>query len=159
MSLDLFEVADALRAEFADVTAPDGTRGGTAIRGSSVGVASVNATPYILVEAPNGTVNTAMDVFPRRMDHEFQVYFLFDAHTPDVPRNTKVMLEWLGPLLATLDADNLLGLGFGVNQDWQVKSTQITSYEPTPIEVGGTPYYAWHFIVQVSTQEHTRATP
>lgn len=159
MSVDLYAIADALRDTFHDVTAPTGTRGGTVIRGSSVGIDSVNVTPYILVEAPNGEVQTAMGVFPRRMDHEFQVYFLFDAQVPDVPRNTAVMLKWLGPLLDTLDTDNLLSLGPGIEDGWNVKSTQILGYDPTPLEVGGTPYYAWHFRVQVTTQQHTAPTP
>lgn len=159
MSLDLYEVATELKDAFAAVEAPAGTRGGIAIRGSSVGVETVNVTPYILVEAPNGEVKTAMDEFPRRMDHEFQVWFLFSAQVPDVPRNTAVMLQWLGPLLDAVDAENTLGIGFGEHEDWQVKSTQILGYEPSPLEVAGTSYYAWHFRVQVTTQQHTRATP
>lgn len=159
MSLDLYAVAEGLREAFADVTAPEETRGGTAIRGSSTGTAQVNVTPYILVEAPNGEVQTAMGVFPRRMDHEYQVYFLFQHQQPDVPRNTRVMLDWLGPLLDTLDTDNVLELGAGAQEGWEVKSTQILGYEPTGIEVSGTPYYAWHFRVQVTTQQHVLPTP
>lgn len=159
MSLDMYEIADALRGAFADVEAPTGTRGGTTIRGSSVGIEQVNVTPFILVEAPSGEANTAMGVFPRRMDHNFTVYFLFNQHQPDVPRNTATMLDWLGPLLAVLDTDNVLGIGFGEHEEWDIKSTQVMSYEPTGLEVGGTPYYAWLFTVRVTTQEHTVPTP
>lgn len=159
MSLDMHAIAEGLREEFIAVTAPTGTRGGTAIRGSSVGVETVNVTPYILVEAPNGTIDTAIGMDPRRTTHEFQVYFLFNAHQPDVPRNTAVMLQWLGPLLDALHANNALDIEYGEEADWHVLKSWILSYEPTSIEVAGTPYYAWHFPVAVHTSQTGGVTP
>ena len=152
-------VAEGLRVEFAAVEAPADTRGGTAIRGSSVGTAQVNATPYILVESPNGTIETAIGMDPRRTTHEFQVYFLFQHQQPDVPRNTQVMLQWLGPLLDALHANNALDIEYGEEADWHVLKTWILSYEPTGIEIAGTPYYAWHFPVAVHTVQFGAITP
>lgn len=158
VSLDIDAIADALRVEFAAVEAPSGTAGGTDIRGSSVGTAQVNAIPYILVEAPNGEVQTAIGMDPRRTTHEFQVYFLFQ-HQPDGPRNTRVMLQWLGPLLDALHANNALDIEYGEEADWHVLKSWILSYEPTSIEIAGTPYYAWHFPVAVHTVQFGPITP
>jgi hypothetical protein len=123
-------IAEGLREEFVAVEAPTGTRGGTTIRGSSVGINSVNVTPYILVEAPNGTIDTAIGMDPRRTTHEY-----------------------------ALHANNALDLEFGVQEGWYVLKSWILSYEPTSIEVGGTPYYAWHFPVAVHTSQEGGITP
>lgn len=148
---DLYAVGTALGGSFAAVTAPAGTMGGTAIKGSSVGVQGVPLTPYIAVELPSGAPVSSLGENPRRTTHDFEVYFLFQKASGDVVRDTAVMLQWLGPLLVCLDAENALGLD--AESGWQVLKSQITAYEPGQYAVGGQDYHSWHFTVRVWTSE------
>jgi len=151
MSADLYAAGTALGGKFAATTAPAGTMGGTAIKGSSVGLQSVPVTPYIAVELPSGEPVSALGENPRRSTHDFEVYFLFQKASGDVVRDTAVMLQWLGPLLTCIDAGNALGLDG--ESGWQVLKSQITGYEPGQYEVGGQAYHSWHFTVRVWVSE------
>lgn len=151
MSLDLYAAGTALAAKFEAVTAPAGTMGGTAIKGSSVGVQSAANTPYIVVELPEGEPTSALGENPRRMTHDFPVYFLFGKASGDVPRDTAVMAKWLGPLLDAVNSGNALGLTDNSN-GWMVLKSQVTAYEPGQYDVGGQPYHSWHFTVRVWTE-------
>jgi hypothetical protein len=130
--------------------------GGTVIRGNEVGVQSVNVTPYVVVELPEGEIDTALAITPRRSSHDYNVFFLFQKSSSDVPRDTAVMLKWLGPLLTAVDAGNRLGLGSA--NGFSVLKVGITSYEPGQYEVGGQPYHSWHFTVTVSIEEYNSVT-
>lgn len=156
MSADLYAVGTAIAGKFEAVTAPSGTMGGTAIKASSVGVQSVTSTPWVVVELPEGEIETALAVTPRRSSHDFNVYFLFTKASGDVPRDTAVMLKWLGPLLTAVDAGSRLGLGSA--SGYSVLKSGITSYEPGQYEVGGQPYHSWHFTVRVSIEEYNTVT-
>lgn len=150
MSADLYAAGTALASKFAAVTGPSGTMGGTAIREYSVGVQAVKVTPSIVVELPEGAPTSALGENPRREAHDFHVYFLFQKASGDVPRDTAVMLKWLGPLLTAVDSGSALGLSDD-SGGWQVLKSQIISYEPGQYEVGGQPYHSWHFVVRVWT--------
>jgi hypothetical protein len=156
VSADLYAVGTALGGKFAAVTGPAGVQGGTVIRGDSVGLQSVPVTPYIAVELPEGEVTTALAITPVRSNHDFHVYFLWQKAAADVPRDTKVMLQWLGPLLNALHAGFRLGLGS--ESGWHVLKAWITSYEPGQYEVGGQPYHSWHFTVTVNIEDNTGAS-
>lgn len=155
MSQDLQAVGDALGSAFAAVTAPAGTMGGTVIRGSTVGLQGVPVTPYIAVELPSGEVTTE-DPGQRRMTHDFEVYFLFQKSSGDVPRDTKVLLQWLGPLLNALQSNNALDLE--AETGWNVVKSRIINYEPGQYDVGGQPYHAWHLTVRVWTTDAFQVT-
>lgn len=156
MSADLYAVGTALADRFDSVTGPTGVQGGTVIRGSSVGIHNVPVTPYIVVELPEGEVTTGLAITPVRSNHAFHVYFLWEKSSADVPRDTAVMLKWLGPLLQALHGGFRLGLpsqnGWGVLKAW------ITSYEPGQYEIGGQPYHSWHFTVTVNIEDNTAAS-
>lgn len=156
MSLDMYAVGTALAGTFDDVTGPSGVQGGTVIRGASVGLQSVPITPYIAVELPDASVESEMQA-DRRIAHDFHVYFLFQKSGADVPRDTAVLLKWLGPLLDALEAANALGLGS--QSGWNVLKTRIVSYEPGQYEVGGQAYHSWHFTVRVWTWDNLSVTP
>lgn len=156
MSADLYAVGTAIAGKFAAVTAPTGTMGGTVIRGNSVGIQAVTVTPYVVVELPEGQIETALAVTPRRSSHDYNVFFLFEKSSGDVPRATAVMLKWLGPLLTAVDAGSRLGLGSA--SGYSVLKSGITSYEPGQYEVGGQPYHSWHFTVSVSIEEYNSVT-
>lgn len=156
MSLDLYAVGTALAGKFDDVTAPSGTMGGTVVRGSSVGVQTVPATPYVVVELPEGEVESEMQA-DRRITHDFHVYFLYGKASGDVPRDTAAMLKWLGPLLDALETGNALGLGS--QSGWNVVKSRTVSYEPGGYDVAGQPYHAWHFIARVWTWDNLTVTP
>lgn len=149
-NIDLYAAGTALGGKFAAVTGPTGVQGGTAIRGSSVGVQGVPITPYIVVELPSGEVQeeTPGD---RRITHDFDVYFLYQKASGDVPRDTAVMLKWIGPLLNALQTGNTLGIGAQVG--WTLLKTRTLTYEPGQYEVGGQPYHTWHFVVRVWTSD------
>ena len=153
--MDLHAVGTALAGKFDDVTGPTGVTGGTAIRGSSVGIQSIPVTPYIIVEMPEGEVQSE-DSGDRRITHDFHVYFMYQKASGDVPRDTAVMLKWLGPLLGALETDNTLGIGS--QSGWSLLKSRILSYEPGNYEVGGQPYHSWHFIVRIWTQDTFRVT-
>ncbi len=154
--MDLYAVGTALADKFGDVTAPSGTMGGTVIRQSTVGVQAVSVSPAIVVELPEGEVQTE-EQSSRRITHDFHVYFLFGKASGDVPRDTAAMLKWLGPLLGALEAGNQLGLG---SQDgWNVLKSRILSWQPGGYEVGGDTYHSWHFIVRVWTWDNLTVTP
>lgn len=155
MSADLYAVGTALAGKFDDVTGPSGVQGGTVIRGSSVGLQSVPVTPYIAVELPSGEV-TVEEQANRRSTHDFPVYFLYQKSSADVPRDTAVMLKWLGPLLDALETGNALGLGS--ESGWNVLKSRILSWEPGQYEVGGQPYHSWHFTVRVWTWDNLTVT-
>lgn len=155
MSADLYAVGTALADRFDSVTGPSGVQGGTAIRGSSVGVQAVPVTPYIAVELPSGEVTTE-EQSNRRATHDFDVYFLYEKSSGDVPRDTAVMLKWLGPLLDALETGNQLGLGS--ESGWNVLKSRTLSWEPGQYEVGGQPYHSWHFVVRVWTWDNLAVT-
>ena len=68
-----------------------------------------------------------------------------------MPRETKTMLQWLGPLLdATVSATKL-----GQSANF-VKSALLASYEPVIYEYAGTEYHAWRFIYQVMTRDEAQ---
>lgn len=148
MSLDLYAVGTAIAGKFDDVAAPSGTQGGTAIRGASVGVNSAPVTPYIVVELPEGEVGFEAQ-YDRRATHDFSVFFLYSKASGDVPRDSAVMLKWIGPLLDALESGNTLGLGS--ESGWNVKKTRVLSYEPGNYDVGGQPYHSWRIVVRVWT--------
>jgi hypothetical protein len=156
VSADLYAVGTAIAAKFEAVTAPASTMGGTAIKAATVGVQSVTSTPYVVVELPEGQVETALAIAPRRSSHDYNVYFLFTKASGDVPRDTAVMLKWLGPLLTAVDAGNRLGLGSA--SGYSVLKSGITNYEPGQYEVGGQPYHSWHFTVTVNVEEYNSVT-
>lgn len=157
MSSDLHAAGTALAEKFAAVTAPTGTMGGTAIKAHSVGVQTVAVTPCIIVELPSGQPVSALGENPRRTTHDFEVFFLFGKASGDVPRDTAVMLKWLGPLLSAVDSGNALGLEDNSN-GWQVLKSQVTDYEPGQYSVGGQPYHSWKIIVRVWTSESVTLT-
>lgn len=156
MSADLYAVGTALAGKFEAVTAPAGTMGGTAIRGSSVGLQSVPVTPWIAVELPSGEVQNEAQA-DRRITHDFTVYLLWGRQSGDVPRDTAVMLQWLGPVLDALETGNTLGLGS--ESGWNVQKSRIVSWEPGQYDVGGQPYHAWRITVRVWTWDNLSVTP
>lgn len=155
MSVDLYAIGTALAGQMDNVIGPTGVQGGTVIRGSSVGVQSVPVVPYLVVELPSGEVATEAQS-DRRMTHDFPVYFLWDKAAGDVPRNTAVMLKWIGPLLDALESGNTLGLGS--ESGWNVLKSRILSYEPGNYDVGGQPYHAWQLTVRVWTWDNLAVT-
>jgi hypothetical protein len=154
--MDLYAAGTALGGKFAAVTAPSGTMGGTAIRGSSVGINNVPATPYIVVELPSGEVQ-AEEQGRRRITHDFEVYFLFQKSSGDIPRDSAVMLKWLGPLLGALESGNQLGIGSQTG--WELLKSRIVQWDAGQYQVGGDLYHAWHFIVRVWTTDTFTVTP
>lgn len=148
--MDLEAVGTALASTFAAVNAPSGTLGGTAIKHHSVGVQNLIGLPAIVVELPSGEVESETQG-DRRITHDFGVYFLFGKASGDIPRDTRAMLRWLGPLLGALATNNRLGLG--AQSGWNVLKTRIVSFEPGQYDVGGQPYHAWHLIVRVWTSD------
>jgi len=156
VSLDLYAVGNALAAKFAATTAPSGTMGGTTILFSDVGVHNLPQTPAIVVELPEGEVESESQG-DRRIIHDFHVYFLWQKAVGDVPRDTDVMLQWLGPLLDALESGNQLALG--AQSGWSVLKSRDISYEPGNYAVGGDQYHSWHFVVRVWTLDDLAVTP
>jgi hypothetical protein len=154
MSLDLYAVGTALAAQVATVTAPaDVSMGGTVIRGSTVEAPnSIPNTPYVVVVLPSGEVTAGGG--ERVAVHNFPVYFLYQRSAGDLPRETKTMLQWLGPLLdATISATSIGLAAQGV------KSALLESYEPVIYEYAGTEYHAWRFVYAVRTRDAVTYSP
>lgn len=153
MALDMYAVGTALAGQFATVTAPAGTMGGTAIRSATVeSPNNLVVYPAIHVELPSGEVIT--DSAQQRATHEFPVYFLFAPVSGDQPRDKKAMLQWLGPLLnATHSAVKLGASAQGVMK------ALVLEYEPVIYDYGGTNYWAWRLPTAVWTEQTITLTP
>jgi len=148
MSLDMYAIGTALAGHVANVTASQGAvEGGTVIRGSTAEQPNaIPATPYVVVSLPSGEFVAGGG--ERVATHEFPIYFLYQKASGDLPRQTKAMLQWLGPLFdATISAT---AIGQTSNS---VKSALLASYEPVVYEYAGTEFHAWRFVYEVITRE------
>lgn len=154
MTLNMYAIGTALATQVATVTASQGAAvGGTVIRGGVVEQPnSIPVTPYVVVTLPSGDLTAGGG--ERVGVHNFPVYFLYQRSAGDLARETKTMLQWLGPLLdATISATSL-GLSAS-----GVKSALLDSYEPVIYEYAGTEYHAWKFTYAVRTREAVSYTP
>lgn len=148
--LDMYAIGSALAEQVATVTAAQGAAvGGTVIRGGTVEQPnSIPVTPYVVVSLPSGDIIEGGKGSERSIDHNFPVYFLYQRSGGDLPRETKTMLQWLGPLLDATHSATKLGLG-----DAGVKSALFESYEPVVYEYAGVEYHAWRFVCNVKTRD------
>jgi len=151
MALDMYAVGTALAAQFATVTAPAGTMGGTVIRQATVETPNnLSLYPAIHVELPSGEIITDTR---QAGTHEFPVYFLFAPASADQPRDKKAMLQWLGPLLNATHSATKLGLAP------TVMKALVLSYEPVMYTYGSTDYWAWRLLTDVWTEASVTITP
>lgn len=153
MSLDMYAVGTALAGRFLTVTAPADTMGGTTIRGATIEVPNnIPVTPYVIVELPSAEL-TVENQGQRRFDHTFEVFFLFQKASGDLPRDKRAMLRWLGPLLDALHGAYKLGLA-GV-----VMKSRLESFEPVVATYAGDEYHAWHLTIHVWTEDVVTLVP
>ena len=146
----MLAVADGVAARFATVPTPaDET---VALVGATARTPNnVPGTPYVVVELPEGTDIT---VASGRRDavHDFDVYFLLDRASGDIPRDKVRLLRWLPGLLDAMYGAMKLALT-------TVKKSYVTSYEYGTYNYGGNEYHSWHLVVRVWTEDTVTLTP
>jgi hypothetical protein len=152
MSTDVYAIGTALAAKYGAVTQSDATLvGGTAIRSAEF-LTSNGAPPMpaIVVELPSGE-QVVENTGDQQDTYTFDVYFLLDNASGDIPRAKKALAKWIGPLRAALYTGNQLG-------GLALKARPI-SWEFVMFSYGGDEYHAWHLITRVWTQTNAAITP
>jgi hypothetical protein len=148
----MLAVADALASAYDGLTSGTAVTGGTAIRGSTARTPNaIPATPYVIVELPEGEV-TVEQMGERRVTWDFDVYFLHAKASGDLPRDKAAMLVWLGVLLDALHADMDLSVD-------AVLKSRLVSVAPEVVEYAGGQFHAWHIVDRVWTEDVVTLTP
>jgi hypothetical protein len=149
MSLDLLTIADNLATRYTTLTPPTNPVTSTAypaIRGATARTPNnVSAFPYVVVELPDGEYTIGGG--ERAATHDFDVYFLYDKASGDIPRDKVAMLRWIGVLIDATHPASLLGLAGTV-----LKALTMSS-EYGIYEYSGTQFHAWHLVVRVWTRD------
>ena len=146
----MLAVADAVATRFGTVATPTGET--VALVGATARTPNnIPGTPYIVVELPSGGDITLAN---GRRDgvHDFDVYFLLERASGDIPRDKVRLLRWLPGLLDAGLAALKLALA-------TVKKHYVTEYEYGTYNYGGTEYHAWHLTVRVWTEDSVTLTP
>lgn len=146
----MLDIADAVAARFAAVATPTGeTRG---IQGATARTPNgIPATPYVVVELPSGDVGIPTGG-RRTGEHVFDVYFLLDKASGNIPTDKVRLLRWLPGLIDATFAAMKLGLS-------TVMKSVVMSYEYGQYQYSGDNYHAWHFVVRVWTEDTVTVTP
>lgn len=148
----MLAAADGLAARYANLTSGTAITGGTAIRGATARTPNnIPATPYVIVELPEGEV-TVEEQGDRRIQWDFDVYFLHQKASGDLPRDKVAMLVWLGKLLDALHGDMDLSVA-------SVLKSRTITITPEVVEYAGDQYHAWHLIDRVWTSDVVTLTP
>ena len=146
----MLAIADAVATRFDTVATPaDET---VALVGSTARTPNnIPGTPYVVVELPEGSDIT---VAAGRRDgvHDFDVYFLLDRASGDIPRDKVRLLRWLPGLLDAMYGAMKLALA-------TVKKSYVVEYEYGTYNYGGTEYHSWHLVVRVWTEDAVTLTP
>lgn len=151
MALDLLGIADAVAARYAAVSTP--TNETVGIQGATARTPNnVPSTPYVVVELPSGDITLPMGG-RRTGSHDFDVYFLLDRSSGDIPRDKVRLLRWLPGLLDATYGAMKLGLSP------VVMKSAVISYEYGVYDYGGTEFHAWHLVVRVWTEDTVTVTP
>ncbi len=146
----MLAIADGVAARFATVATPSGETV-TLVGATARTPNNLPGTPFVVVELPAGDELT---VTQGRRDsvHDFDVYFLLDKASGDIPRDKVRLLRWLPGLLDATYAAMKLALV-------TVKKSYVTEYEYGVYNYGGTEYHAWHLVVRVWTEDTVTLTP
>lgn len=142
----MLAVADNLAGKYGSLTSGTAITGGTAIRGATARTPNnIPATPYVIVELPEGEV-TVEEQGDRRIQWDFDVFFLHQKASGDLPRDKVAMLVWLGKLLDALHSDMDLSAT-------NVVKSRLVTVSPEVVEYAGDQYHAWHIVDRVWTAD------
>ena len=151
----MLAIADAVAARFAAVSTP--TDETVAIQGATARTPNnVPSTPYVVVELPSGEVpipSGGRRVSSDSGGHNFDVYFLLDRASGDIPRDKVRLLRWLPGLMDATYGTSKLALAP------TVRKAMVISYEYGTYDYGGTEYHAWHLVCRVWTEDTVTVTP
>lgn len=146
----MLAIADAVATRFGTVATPSGET--VALVGSTARTPNnLSGTPYIVVELPESS-EIAIQSGRRDAAHDFDVYFLLERASGDIPRDKVRMLRWLPGLLDATYGAMKLALA-------TVKKSYVIEYEYGTYNYGGTEYHAWHLVVRVWTEDTVTLTP
>lgn len=146
----MLAIADAVAARFATVATPSGET--VALKGATARTPNnLPGTPYIVVELPESDEVTVASG-RRDVVHDFDVYFLLEKASGDIPRDKVRLLRWLPGLLDATYGAMKLALA-------TVKKSYVTEYEYGSYNYGGTEYHAWHLVARVWTEDTVTLTP
>ena len=146
----MLAIADGVAARFATVPTP--TDETVALVGATARTPNnIPGTPYVVVELPSGD-DIAISAGRRDGVHEFEVYFLLDRASGDIPRDKVRLLRWLPGLLDATYGAMKLALA-------TVKKSYVISYEYGTYNYGGNEYHAWRLVVRVWTEDGVTLTP
>jgi hypothetical protein len=153
VTLDIFAVGTAIADKYATVTISDATVvGGTAIRESTfLPPNNLAVTPAVIVDLPSGQERVPESTYDQQDEWEFDVYFLLDKASGDIPRVTKAAAKWIMPLRNALHSGNQLGIT-------GVLKARPVSWKFEQYEYGGEEYDAWHLVVRVWTEDNDPIT-
>ena len=146
----MLAVADAVATRFGTVATP--TDETVALVGATARTPNnLPGTPFVVVELPEGSEIT---VASSRRDaiHDFDVYFLLDRASGDIPRDKVRLLRWLPGLLDATYGAMKLALA-------TVKKSYVLEYEYGTYNYGGVEYHSWHLVVRVWTEDTVTLTP
>lgn len=145
----MLAIADAVAARFSTVATPSGET--VALVGATARTPNnLPGTPYVVVELPG---SDELIIEQRRTgSHDFDVYFLLERASGDIPRDKVRLLRWLPGLLDATYGAMKLGLA-------TVRKSWVISYEYGTYNYGGTEYHSWHLVVRVWTEDTITLTP
>ena len=146
----MLAIADAVATRFGTVATPSGET--VALVGSTARTPNnLPGTPYIVVELPSSDEVT---IASGRRDgvHDFDVYFLLERASGDIPRDKVRLLRWLPGLLDATYGAMKLALA-------TVKKSYVVEYEYGTYNYGGTEYHSWHLVCRVWTEDTVTLTP
>jgi hypothetical protein len=145
----MLAIADAVAARFATVATPSGETIGL-VGATARNQNNVPGTPYIVVEMPESDEITVAN--QRVAVHDFDVYFLLDKASGDIPRDKVRLYRWLPGLLDATYGAMKLGLA-------TVRKSYVTEYEYGTYNYGGTEYHSWHLVCRVWTEDAITLVP
>lgn len=145
----MLAIADAVAARFGTVATPSGET--VALVGATARTPNnLPGTPYVVVELPG---SDELIIEQRRTgSHDFDVYFLLERASGDIPRDKVRLLRWLPGLLDATYGAMKLGLA-------TVRKSWVISYEYGTYNYAGTEYHSWHLVVRVWTEDTITLTP
>lgn len=139
----MLAIADAVATRFGAVATPSGET--VALVGATARTPNnLPGTPYVVVELPS---SNELTIDQRRLGvHDFDVYFLLERASGDIPRDKVRLMRWLPGLIDATYAAMKLGLS-------TVRKSYVVQYEYGTYNYGGVEYHAWHLVCRVWTED------
>lgn len=140
----MLALADAVAARFAAVPTPSGETVG--LKGATARTPNnLPGTPFVIVELPSSD-EVLIESGRRLVTHDFEVIFLLERSSGDIPTDKVRLLRWLPGLLDATFAALKLGRT-------DVRKSYVTEYEYGTYAYGGTEYHAWRLTCRVWTED------